>query len=146
MRHKKIIFGHATTEVIHLVRRILLSSILVLFSFNLFTVSAQSITNIEILDIEKNKIIKTTKKNPKAQQETEKIIKEIEQNMRPNFFHESAPFVIYFLSSSHLHILYLRQRSDIPILLLNILQLNDNLFLGLLSDFPINVHLPLHHF
>jgi hypothetical protein len=53
VRHKKIIFGHATIEVILLVRRMLLSSILVLFSFNLFTVDAQSITNIEILDIEK---------------------------------------------------------------------------------------------
>lgn len=61
-----------------MIRKILLSSIPIFFLFNLFIVSAQSITNIELLDIEKNKIVKTTPTNPKIQVEAEKIIKEID--------------------------------------------------------------------
>ncbi|MCQ6275918.1 hypothetical protein JMM81_13275 [Bacillus sp. V3B] len=61
-----------------MVRKILLSSVPIFFLFNLFLVSAQSITNIELLDIEKSKIIKTTPTNPKIQSEAEKIIKEID--------------------------------------------------------------------
>jgi len=64
--------------VVHVVRKILLSSIPIFFLFNLFIVSAQSTTNIELLDIEKNNIIKTTPTNPKIQLEAEKIIKEID--------------------------------------------------------------------
>ena len=60
-----------------MIRKILFSSIPILFLFNLFIVSAQSTTEIEILDIEKNKIIKI-QKNPKIQLETKKIIKEID--------------------------------------------------------------------
>lgn len=60
-----------------MIRKILFSSIPILFLFNLLTVSAQGITEIELLDIEKNKII-TTPTNPKIQLETKKIIKEID--------------------------------------------------------------------
>lgn len=73
-----MILGKATTEVVHVVRKVLLSSIAIFFLFNLFIVSAQSITNIELLDIEKNKIIKTVPTNPKIQLETRKIVKEID--------------------------------------------------------------------
>lgn len=59
-----------------MIRKILFSSIPILFLFNLLTVSAQGITEIELLDIEKNKII-TTPTNPKIQLETKKIIKEL---------------------------------------------------------------------
>lgn len=52
------------------------------FSFNLFIVNAQSITNIELFDIEKNEIIKTTKPNLLIQLEVEKIIKEIDDIVR----------------------------------------------------------------
>lgn len=75
--HNKIIFGKTKSEVINVIRKILFSSIPVFFLFNLFIVSAQSITEIEIFDIEKNKIIKI-QKNPKIQLETKKIIKEID--------------------------------------------------------------------
>jgi len=60
------------------VRKVLLSLIPIFFLFNLFIVSAQSITDIELLDIEKNKIIKTAQTNPKIQLEAGKIIKEID--------------------------------------------------------------------
>ncbi|SDO25359.1 hypothetical protein SAMN05518871_11347 [Psychrobacillus sp. OK028] len=60
-----------------MIRKILFSSIPILFLFNLLIVSAQSITEIEILDIEKNKMI-TIPTNPKIQLETKKIIKEID--------------------------------------------------------------------
>ncbi|TQR15270.1 hypothetical protein [Psychrobacillus vulpis] len=60
-----------------MIRKILFSSIPLLFLFNLFIVSAQSITNIEILDIEENMII-TIPTNPKIQLEATKIIKEID--------------------------------------------------------------------
>ena len=75
--HNKIIFGKTKSEVINVIRKILFSSIPILFLFNLFIVSAQSITEIELLDIEKNKII-TIPTNPKIQLETKKIIKEID--------------------------------------------------------------------
>ncbi|MER1957376.1 MAG: hypothetical protein ABS942_08345 [Solibacillus sp.] len=75
--HNKIIFGKTKSEVINVIRKILFSSIPVFFLFNLLIVSAQSITEIEIFDIEKNKIIKI-QKNPKIQLETKKIIKEID--------------------------------------------------------------------
>nr|WP_222618954.1 hypothetical protein [Ornithinibacillus hominis] len=52
------------------------------FSFNLCIVNAQSITNVELFDIEKNEIIKTTKPNRKIQLEVEKIIKEIDDIVR----------------------------------------------------------------
>ena len=60
-----------------MIRKILFSSIPILFLFNIFIVSAQSITEIELLDIEKNKII-TIPTNPEIQLETKKIIKEID--------------------------------------------------------------------
>ena len=60
-----------------MIRKILFSSIPILFLFNLLIVSAQSITEIELLDIEKNKMI-TIPTNPKIQLETKKIIKEID--------------------------------------------------------------------
>ena len=52
------------------------SSLPILFLFNLFIVSAESITNIELLDIEQNKII-TIQAKPKIQLEAKKIIKEV---------------------------------------------------------------------
>lgn len=60
-------------------RKILFSSIPILFLFNLFivNVNAQSITEIELLDIEKNKVI-TIPTSPKIQSESKKIIKEID--------------------------------------------------------------------
>lgn len=61
-----------------MVRRILLSSIPIFFLFNLLIVNAQSITNIEVFDIEKSKIIKTPPTNPKIQLEAENIINEID--------------------------------------------------------------------
>ena len=60
-----------------MIRKILFSSIPILFLFNLLIVSAQGITEIELLDIEKNKII-TMPTNPKIQLETKRIIKEID--------------------------------------------------------------------
>ena len=60
-----------------MIRKILFSSIPILFLFNLFTVSAQTVTNIEFLDIEKKKII-TIPTNQKIQLEAKKIIKEID--------------------------------------------------------------------
>ncbi|WP_342578442.1 hypothetical protein [Psychrobacillus sp. FSL K6-2843] len=60
-----------------MIRKILFSSIPILFLFNLLIVSAQSNTEIELLDIEKNKMI-TIQTNPKIQLETKKIIKEID--------------------------------------------------------------------
>lgn len=65
-----------------MVRKLLLSLIPMFFSFNLFIVNAQSITNIELFDIEKNEIIKTTKPNRKIQLEVEKIIEEIDDIVR----------------------------------------------------------------
>ena len=53
-----------------MIRKILFSSIPILFLFNLFIVSTESITNIELLDIEQNKIITI----PKIQLEAKKII------------------------------------------------------------------------
>lgn len=77
VNYKKITFGKTKSEVVNVIRKILFSSIPILFLFNLFIVSAQSITEIELLDIEKNKII-TIPTNPKIQLETKKIIKEID--------------------------------------------------------------------
>ncbi|MBC5635215.1 hypothetical protein H8S33_00110 [Ornithinibacillus sp. BX22] len=65
-----------------MVRKLLLSLIPMFFSFNLCIVNAQSITNVELFDIEKNEIIKTTKPNRKIQLEVEKIIKEIDDIVR----------------------------------------------------------------
>lgn len=65
-----------------MVRKISLLSITIFFLINLFIVSAQSIANIELLDIEKNKIIKTTPTNPKIQLEAKKIIKEIDNILK----------------------------------------------------------------
>ncbi|WP_436374727.1 hypothetical protein [Cytobacillus sp. BC1816] len=45
---------------------------------NLFIVNAQSSSNVELLDIEKNEITKTVTTNPKIQLEAEIIIKEID--------------------------------------------------------------------
>lgn len=58
-----------------MIQRILFSSIPILFLWNSFIVSAES-TNIELLDIEQNKII-TIQAKPEIQVEAEKIIKEI---------------------------------------------------------------------
>lgn len=77
VNYKKITFGKTKSEVVNVIRKILFSSIPILFLFNLFIVSAQSITEIELLDIEKNKII-TIPTNPEIQLETKKIIKEID--------------------------------------------------------------------
>lgn len=82
IKHEKTVFGDTTIEVIHVVRKLLLSLIPMFFSFNLFIVNAQSITNIELFDIEKNEIIKTTKPNRKIQLEVEKIIEEIDDIVR----------------------------------------------------------------
>ncbi|MGE7925400.1 hypothetical protein ACQKND_19760 [Viridibacillus arvi] len=60
-----------------MIRKILFMSIPILFLFNLFIVSAQSTTNIELLDIQKNKII-TIPTNPEIQLETKKIIEGID--------------------------------------------------------------------
>nr|WP_245350102.1 hypothetical protein [Cytobacillus eiseniae] len=45
--------------------------------FNLLIISAQS-TKVELLDIEKNKVIKTSPTNPNIQSEAEKIINAID--------------------------------------------------------------------
>jgi len=75
--YNKIIFGKAKSEVINVIRKILFTSVPILFLFNLFIVSAQSTTNIELLDIQKNKII-TIPTNPEIQLETKKIIEKID--------------------------------------------------------------------
>ena len=59
-----------------MIRRILFSTISILFLCNLLLVSAESIKNIELLDIEKNKIV-TIQAKPNIQLEAEKIIKGI---------------------------------------------------------------------
>lgn len=59
-----------------MIRKVLFSSIPILFLFNLLIVSAQSITEIELLDIEKNKII-TIPTNPKIQLETKKSLQKL---------------------------------------------------------------------
>ncbi|MBT2689637.1 hypothetical protein J7I93_15710 [Bacillus sp. ISL-47] len=61
-----------------MVRKILLSLVYIFFLLNLSIVSAQSSKNIELLDIEKNKITKTAQTNPEIQLEAETIIKEID--------------------------------------------------------------------
>ena len=65
-----------------MVRKILLSSLPIFFLFNLFIVNAQSITNVELFDIEKNNIIKTIPTNPKIQLEAKKIIKEVDDVLK----------------------------------------------------------------
>ena len=60
-----------------MIRKILFTLIPILFLFNLIIVSAQNTTNIELLDIQKNKII-TIPTNPKIQLETKKVIEEID--------------------------------------------------------------------
>ncbi|WP_144512165.1 hypothetical protein [Bacillus sp. FJAT-22090] len=60
-----------------MIRKIFFSSIPILFLFNLLLVSAQDNTNIELLDIEKNKIT-TIPTNSKVQLETKKIIEEVD--------------------------------------------------------------------
>lgn len=60
-----------------MIHKILFSSITIFFLFNLIIASAQGITNIELLDIEKNKIIKI-RSNPNIQLEAKKIINEID--------------------------------------------------------------------
>lgn len=61
-----------------MLQKTLLSIILVFFLFNLSTVNAQDNKSIEIMDIVKNEIIKTTPTDSSIQLETEKIIKEID--------------------------------------------------------------------
>ncbi|GLB61687.1 hypothetical protein [Cytobacillus sp. NCCP-133] len=61
-----------------MVRKILLSFVYIFFLLNLQTVNAQNSTNIELLDIEKNKITKTIPTNPEIQLEAERMIKEID--------------------------------------------------------------------
>nr|WP_251025866.1 hypothetical protein [Bacillus sp. ISL-47] len=56
----------------------MLSLVYIFFLLNLSIVSAQSSKNIELLDIEKNKITKTAQTNPEIQLEAETIIKEID--------------------------------------------------------------------
>ena len=75
--YNKIIFGESKSEVINVIRKMLFTSIPILFLFNLIIVSAQSTTNIELLDIQKHKIIKIPI-NPEIQLETKKIIEEID--------------------------------------------------------------------
>lgn len=77
IRHKKTIFGNATYEVVNVIRKILFSLVPLFLLLNLFLVSAQSIMNIEILDIEKEEII-TIPTNTEIQLEAKKIIKEID--------------------------------------------------------------------
>ncbi|MBT2709281.1 hypothetical protein J7I91_15170 [Pseudomonas sp. ISL-84] len=77
-KHKKMTIGNDTTEVVIVVRKILLSLVYIFFLLNLSIVSAQSSKNIELLDIEKNKITKTAQTNPEIQLEAETIIKEID--------------------------------------------------------------------
>ena len=59
-----------------MILRIFFSAIPILFLCNLLIGSAESIKNIELLDIEKNKIV-TIQAKPNIQLETEKIIKGI---------------------------------------------------------------------
>lgn len=59
-----------------MIRKILFSSIPILFLFNLLIVSAQGITEIELLDIEKNKII-TMPTNPKIQSRLKELLKKL---------------------------------------------------------------------
>ncbi|WP_042148280.1 hypothetical protein [Paucisalibacillus sp. EB02] len=61
-----------------MLQKSLLSIVLVFFLFNLSVVIAQGNNNIEIMDIEENKVIKKTPTNPNIQLETEKIIQEID--------------------------------------------------------------------
>jgi hypothetical protein len=75
--YDKIIFGKAKSEVINVIRKILFASIPILFLFNLFSVSAQSTSNIELLDIQENKVI-TIPINPEIHVETKKVIEEID--------------------------------------------------------------------
>lgn len=67
-----------TTEVKIVIHKILLSFIHIFLLMNLFIVNAQSSSNVELLDIEKNEITKTVTTNPKIQLEAEIIIKEID--------------------------------------------------------------------
>ncbi|MBP2242172.1 hypothetical protein J2Z40_002745 [Cytobacillus eiseniae] len=60
-----------------MVRKIWLSIIPIFLLFNLLIISAQS-TKVELLDIEKNKVIKTSPTNPNIQSEAEKIINAID--------------------------------------------------------------------
>ncbi|RBP89959.1 hypothetical protein DFO70_11064 [Cytobacillus firmus] len=61
-----------------MIHKILLSFIHIFLLMNLFIVNAQSSSNVELLDIEKNEITKTVTTNPKIQLEAEIIIKEID--------------------------------------------------------------------
>lgn len=69
-----------------MVHKILFSFIHIFLLINLVIVNAQSSSNIELLDIEKNEITKTVPTNPKIQLEAERIIKEIDnvvKNLKP---------------------------------------------------------------
>jgi hypothetical protein len=78
VRYYNSFLGYSKTEVIHVLQKTILSIVFVFIFFNLSGVNAQSNKNIEIMDIEKNEIIKVTPIDSNIQLETEKIIKEID--------------------------------------------------------------------